>query len=383
MSAIEVGTWNVKAGYIGDVAPTQVLRSLWTPLSTRESGMNFMSLLRRISPASRAEMAEEDLVLRPMWSMRALESFKEPHVETLLRLHRHVLQCSSEEDPLMLVLPELWHERLDVMQTLCGLVLEGDIAPALYCIRPSVAWTLSQGRSTALVTDIGYSHVTTAAVLDGQTLRLSVDSHPMGAAAVTAQFSEMLRPSLQGPIASTFSHLSDHARGHLLQEMASEVKDRVGFVLSHRLSLAQAPAATEFRAPDGTPIELRPEERSQPYEVLFGSEAGRFNVAEMIVRVKAGLDPEWQAVTVQHLIAGGTSATPGLLPRLVEELKDKDAAYGRYDQEGGIQRVKKHRDGAWVGASLAASSSSFFPLWISKTEWEDEGEGVLYRKFFY
>eukprot|EP00796_Vickermania_ingenoplastis_P004390 gene4390-3192_t len=336
MSVIELGTWGVRAGYIGDVVPTRLLRSAHCPQAAEET--HIMSMLRRMSHEGAAECE-----LIPMWCPRTLESHREAHVESLLHLHRHLLQC-YDEDPLMLVAPEAWHERSDMVDSLCQMVLEGGIAPSLYCCRPSVAWTLGQGRSSALVTDIGYSHVTIAAVLDGQVLRHTVESAPVGSAAVLAQFQASLRPTLQMALPAAFPHLRAEARGQLEVEVASDLMEKVSFVASHEMPVTRPPPVAGYRAPDGTPISLTPAQRCQPYEVLFRCEEGGFHLAELVTRSKNRLDPEWQASCVHHLVAGGCSAAPGLLPRLAEELGDKDAAYGRYEQHA----ARPH--GAWVGA---------------------------------
>lgn len=363
MAVVEVGTWNVRAGYIGDVVPTYSLRSM--------GGFPITSLGGSLASCTAREV-------EPMWNLRALETFPEGHIDALRHIRNNLLQC-GEEEPLMLVVPELWHERLDVMEQLCRLILESHVAPALYFCRPSVAWTLSQGRSSALVTDFGYSHVTSAAVLDGQTLRHTVESIPVGSAAVLAQYKEMLQPVLQPALTSCFPHLDGCGREVLGREISSEIMERVGFVASHAVPVTQPPAVPEYRAPDGMPISLTPEQRCQPFEVFFG----RLNAADVIARTKVRLDPEWQASTVPHLIVGGVpSGVPGVLPRLIEELKDRDSAYRRYEEDNGLQ-IAKRRDGAWTGASLAGSSSSFFPLWITQGEWMEDGPSVLHRKLFY
>lgn len=407
----------------------------------------------------------------------------------------------------MLVVPEVWHENFSVMGRLAETVLEGGVASSFYCCRPSVAVALREGRASAVVTDFGFSHLTTAAVLDGQTLRRSVVSAPFGAAAVQNQFLHSMSASLREGEASgqgettenkeeqkrsahwgaylphAFPHLSSVGQQVASWEVARTMLQLRGRVVTRdgaaaaaaamssscaplsvstdaasdgtdgRTTLAdashsvpplvsdtplesRAAAAAPFRTPDGSLLHLTPEQCSQPYEMYFGgmaiddicrymttpmvsgspvhwqqseglgwkpfcrmekkmeghrsfasppSSSSSFHVADMIVGVKQGLDPEWQASALPHIFTGGISVTPGFFPRLQEELMDKDAAYRRYAACGALQ-LSTHAGGgyaAFTGASLAALSSSFFPLWIRRSEWEEEGLSILFRKFFY
>lgn len=36
--------------------------------------------------------------------------------------------------------------------------------------------------------------------------------------------------------------------------------------------------------------------------------------------------------------------------------------------------------GAWIGGSILASLGTFQQMWVSRTEWEEEGAAVLERK---
>lgn len=399
MAVVELGTYTVRAGYAGDVATTYASRAICCP-SVPEA-VDFISVLtsaarnlqKRESPACEAaggpsQASYDGDSFLPLWSLRRLEEAPAAHMAMLTQLKRRVLRCTAEE-PLCLVVPELWHERLDVMKAIFELVLEtADLTSALYCMRPSVGWTLSAGKASSVVMDIGHSHTTTTAVLDGYALRHSIDSAPVGGDAVTAQYGEILK-DYRDAFLTPWSHLSCHpAAAELLwQEVVSDIKHCFGRVATRSgdLSNSAAPPSPllNLQTPDGEQLQLKERYSHLPYEIFFDSSTtGGFNAATMLSTCKQRMDPEWQVHAIPHLLAGAGGRVPGFRDRMVSELKEKDSSYFRYEREGAVQ-VAESSDGAWIGASMAAASSSFEPLWVTRTEWNEEGLSVLQRKLFY
>lgn len=599
MSVIEVGSWEVRGGYIGDTTPFFRRPSLWCRGMEEVGDSTFSSLLKFVSsmessvgqrtdvflPSSSTTLCEAAAAVSSspppplsssfscspappplsssgvtsLWNLSSFSSFPEVHGNALRRYRRRLLRGifhtetnmdEDAEEELVLVVPEVWHEQLEVMASLAEVVLEGQVASSFYCCRPSVGISLREGRSSAVVTDFGFSHLTTAAVLDGQTLRQSVESAPFGSAAVLSCFMQSLqeplvagtllpRPPLPLPrqqeqkssgggggevsgssttvgtpggmmmmTPRTIPSRSSVRDGLVSMEVANAILRQKGRVRTTPFSSSSFPFSVtaagtssssaymvsesrgggvgasspsppppppsflsesrnvseslqsgggwgdggeeEFYAPDGSILRLSSRQCSQPFEIFFGgmevenilslmtipiggeyicwqqSSAGWrwrnpknssgivdsnhtvggypsgvpssscsnttttsssshcFHVGDMIVRVKQNMDPEWQSTALPHIFSGGVSGTPGFLPRLTQELRDRDAAYDRYAACGALQ-VASHGEGygAFGGASLAALSSSFFPLWVSRAEWEEDGVSVLFRKFFY
>lgn len=527
MSVIEIGSYELRGGYIGDSAPFFRRPSLWCNGMEDVGDCTFSSLLRftsspefyeanKMGAPPSASFTSSSSLITPMWNTSSFLTSPKLHGDALHRCRRHLLGCTFEEsEPLMLVVPEVWHESFSVMELLAETVLEGGVASSFYCCRPSVAVAFREGRASAVITDFGFSHLTTAAVLDGQTLRHSIVSAPFGSAAVRNQLLHSMSVSLEegreeennengekrsennsssGYLPRAFPHLSSIGQQVASWEVSRTILQLRGSVVTKDGAVEAAAAKTSsccpplsvpvdaatsapaaaafggmggqttssdtgpqvsslvgdtpldsrfppsFRTPDGSLLHLTPEQCTQPYEMYFGgmtveeitrymttpmvsgipihwqqSEGWRweqfcrmgkeregnrdhrlcsssfspssssFHVADMIVGVKQGLDPEWQASALPHIFTGGISVTPGFFPRLKEELRNKDAAYGRYAACGALQ-LSTHAGGgyaAFTGASLVALSSSFFPLWIRRSEWEEEGLSVLFRKFFY
>ncbi|CAG9582255.1 putative actin-like protein [Leishmania major strain Friedlin] len=423
MSVVEVGTFNVRAGYIGDATCTRCVPALRAAAAPEE--VDLISLLYAAGksldtaplPSSSAFANEEaggpadsllsqgsgapPNALLPLWSLRQVERHPKQHIDSLRRLKRDVLE-NAEQDPLCLVLPEIWHERIDVMEALFQLILEAPgLTTALYCMRPSVGWTFASGAASSIVLDVGHSHTTVTAVLDGYALRHSVDTIPVGGDAVTAQYSELL--SKHRPVVEAAAPVLSHStvREIYWRDWVADVKHCLARVLPYQggtgsvasaagkgsaltaVKEAAVRAAADLQAPDGARVHLDERKAALPFEVFF-SAAGdeKRNVATLMAMCKRQMDPEWQLHTVPHLLAGAGSLVPGFRDRVVEELKAQDSSYFRYERDG-VLNMAQTADGAWVGASMAASSSSFEPLWVTRGEWAEEGASVLYRKLFY
>lgn len=376
MAVVEVGTFNIRSGYVGDIACTRRLPSLRCSDAPEET--DFVSMMIASSATGGDDHQNR---LSPLWSLRSLQNDCGGHASYLRNTKSLLLGCAVS-DPLMLVVPEVWHERLDVMRALFEMVLEdGGIASSMYCMRPSVGWALAAGKASAVVLDVGHSHTTVTAVLDGFALRQTVDSAAVGGAAVTAQFEAAAGPIASAIMTAAYPELSQHpeARRYLLEDHISDIKHLVGYVSSS----ASPPPLRSLRTPDGAKVHFTQEQRCGPFELFFSSDPQlRFNVADMLITCKNRIDPEWRLQTVHHVLGGAGSLVPGFKNRVVRELTERDSAYVRYARDQGISLAKSEED-AWMGASIAASSSSFAPLWVSKADWEEEGESVLSRKIFY
>jgi actin-related protein len=418
MAVVEVGTYNTRAGYIGDVTCTRCVRSLRSTAAPEE--VDLFSILysasRSIDDTAMLPLLHEvetggsnglgttaapSEALLQLWSLRQLEGHADAHMDALRRMKKDVLEC-SEQDPLCLVLPEVWHERIDVMEALFQVILETPgLTTALYCMRPSVGWTFSSGAASSIVLDVGHSHTTVTAVLDGYALRHSVDTLPVGGDAMTAQYSELLakyRPAVE---AAAPALSQGFARDVYWSDWVADVKHCFARVLPYHVAGGSGRASTDngtaaaaastatsavgpdLQAPDGTRVLLDERKAAAPFELFFRDTADKKgSVAAMMATCKRRMDPEWQLHTVPHLLAGAGSRVPGFRDRVLEELKAQDSSYFRYERDGAMSVVQSS-DGAWAGASMAASSSSFAPLWVTRGEWAEEGASVLHRKLFY
>ncbi|EAN97086.1 putative actin-like protein [Trypanosoma cruzi] len=372
MAVVEVG-WTIRAGYIGDARCTRQSSSICFRDGPMET--SFPSILMA------AEATGVDII-QSVWTVCSLERGMNQNVEQLEYIMGNKLQC-SKDDPLMLVLPEALHERTDLVRELFRVVLEAGFTSALYCFRPSVAWTLASGRTSAVVLDVGHNQATTTAVLDGYALRNTVASSSLAGRSVTGRLIEMLDREQLDSLESIKRYRVPSIRNWALDDMVNDIKRMACFVrVGHsNFSLKEEPLV--LRAPDGNSVTVSASARTEPYEMLFSPPTGfGVSLAELVVSCKKRLDPEWLQQAVPHVFCGGTSQAPGFCDRIIKEAQKRDSCYFRYEKEGSFH-VFGAVDGAWTGASLAAASSSFASLWVTRADLEEEGDSVLYRKLLY
>ncbi|AAZ10689.1 actin, putative [Trypanosoma equiperdum] len=372
MAVVEIG-WNVRAGYVGDTRCARQFPSLHLLEPPAET--SFPSVLMAADGAGSESVSS-------MWTLQSLDAQRDSNMDYLSRIIGDELHCLKEET-LTLVVPEVWHERFDVMRALFHSVLESGVATALYCLRPSVAWALSSGKCSTVVLDVGHSHATAAAVLDGYALRGTVASSDVAGKVVTEVLKGMLDSEQLQALEGVARFKTPTVRALAMDDLVGDIKRLACTVRTDASESNKEEGSLVLRAPDGSAITVEGRARVEAYEVLFRSVGGfGSSLGDLVVGCKQRLDPEWQLQFVSHTLCGGTAQAPGFRERLLTEVQQRDSCYFRYEKEGGFH-LSRAVDGAWVGASLATDSSSFASLWITRADMEEEGDSVLYRKLFY
>ena len=79
-------------------------------------------------------------------------------------------------------------------------------------------------------------------------------------------------------------------------------------------------------------------------------------------------------------LSDGTSMFNGLQERLTKEIKA--LAPKSMKQEVRVIVSPERRFATWIGGSILSSFSEFESCWITKTEYEEQGETIVRRKCF-
>ncbi|CUI15563.1 actin-like protein, putative [Bodo saltans] len=416
MSVIDAGSFAVRCGSIGEATSSMSLapfsyngmsndneedsvllhhRSRWTASSRRYTWNQLLT-----DPRVDVERSV------PLWTTESIQNHLPEHVEQLSYIASKALGFRSA-DPLMLVLQEAWHERLERVSALASALLEGEITSALYFARPSVCIALSQGKPTAVVVDCGHSQTTAAVVCDGYVARRSIITAPVAGSAVTSTLLHHISLPYERTLSSRCLDASAAhpkrialARFFAMQEV-KEVWAVVGGGVdggkgaSGGVSAPTEPAMQRFFAPDGAELHLSDDAtrsgldvarlRDSCFDQLFresthapGEHAQSIHIPKTILKVRRNVDIEMRAATLPHILGGGTSQAPRFAARVTAELKTLDSQYFKAPPP-----IVASANSAWKGASMSAESSAFMPLWITKAELAEEGTSVLRRKLCY
>jgi actin-related protein len=78
------------------------------------------------------------------------------------------------------------------------------------------------------------------------------------------------------------------------------------------------------------------------------------------------------------ILSGGSTMFPGTPERLMKELKSLVPTNTKVNVVGPPEREYL----AWVGGSILGSMATFQAMWISKTEYVENGSSLVHRKCF-
>lgn len=266
--------------------------------------------------------------------------------------------------------------------------------PALFTSKSDVLACFANGRTTGLVVDCGHGSSHVVSVLDGLALEKSCEISEVGGAALDQDLltavNHLLGPKKhvrsrfevnakmsQTPLAEA---LWDQARLAVVREM-KETLCRVSDLPMSELLSSQIPKVP-YELPDGTILDVGAERFNTP-ERLFASDPSscvtQKPLQEMALKVIQSGEIELRKdLCANVILTGGGSTFDNLAVRLEREMTALLPA---------ILKVKviaanpsERRIGVWMGGSILASLGSFHDLWMSKSEYEEEGGASLLRR---
>ena len=77
-------------------------------------------------------------------------------------------------------------------------------------------------------------------------------------------------------------------------------------------------------------------------------------------------------------LAGGSTMFPGFGDRLLNELK----VLAPKDIKIRLQAPPERKYSVWMGGSILASLTTFNKLWVTASEYEENGVGIIHKKTF-
>jgi actin, other eukaryote len=147
-----------------------------------------------------------------------------------------------------------------------------------------------------------------------------------------------------------------------------------------RISSGGAAEEKQYELPDGTVIRCTEEHLSTP-DVLFdtslqrrGTAADGLGLADAVANAAiAAADADVAYSNV--VLCGGTSLTPGLGAKLMEELRR------RHGGKVSVITPVDRKYSAWIGGSALALTSPMDNLWISQDLYDEEGPQIVNRQW--
>jgi len=141
------------------------------------------------------------------------------------------------------------------------------------------------------------------------------------------------------------------------------------------------PSTHKFKLPDGNIIELGSERFRAP-ELLFNPDlVGEeyMGVHECLVNSIKRSDLDLRRTLYENIvISGGSTLFPGFGDRLLSEVKH----LAPKDLKIKIAAPPQRKFTTWMGGSILASLPTFKKMWISASEYDEDGASIVHRKSF-
>lgn len=246
--------------------------------------------------------------------------------------------------------------------------------PALYIQMQPILSLYASGRTTGVVLDSGDGVTAVVPVFEGFALPHAIQRIDVAGRDVTNYLQLLLRKS--GHNFHTSSEM----------EVVKDIKETKCYVHFNidkveKEDSADSDPDLEYTLPDGKVIYIGAEKYRAP-EVLFNPALIGLEypgVHQTLVNSISKCDLDIRRRLFEDIIlAGGTTSMDGFGDRLLSEVRKlapRDTKIKIWAPPGRLLST-------WVGGSIIASLATFSKMWITRAEYAEDGQNIIYRKTF-
>eukprot|EP01053_Blabericola_migrator_P009537 Blabericola_migrator_1__9536@NODE_518_length_7920_cov_188_180568_g396_i0_p3_GENE_NODE_518_length_7920_cov_188_180568_g396_i0NODE_518_length_7920_cov_188_180568_g396_i0_p3_ORF_typecomplete_len395_score52_44Actin/PF00022_19/1_9e108MreB_Mbl/PF06723_13/3_6e05MreB_Mbl/PF06723_13/2_9_NODE_518_length_7920_cov_188_180568_g396_i034784662 len=380
---IDNGSGAIKAGFAGHTKPAVVMPTyVGRPKNVRcmagaPDGEQF--------PGNRASEFKGLLKLSYPMEHGVIKDWND--MELLWSSVYNDLKVPPEGHPVLLTEPPL--NPAENRNKMMEVFFDSFNVPAFYISLQAVLALYTSGRTSGIVLDIGdgVSHV--VPVMSGFALVHSMKRADVAGRDVTEYLALLLRRS--GRVFHTSAEMEivkaiKETTCYVSYASAKEEFSKDGYVLldkggTSRVGDPAGGQATVFTytLPDGTSLPLSFERHRAP-EILFNPSMVALEypgvhqlVGLSLARTDLDLRKE---LTSQIVLSGGSTMFSGFVDRLLSELRRMTAK----DSLIRVYAPPERQLATFVGGSILASLSTFKHLWVTHTQYEEEGPTAIFRR---
>ncbi|XP_013143536.1 PREDICTED: alpha-centractin [Papilio polytes] len=242
--------------------------------------------------------------------------------------------------------------------------------PALFLSMQAVLSLYATGRTTGVVLDSGDGVTHAVPIYEGFAMPHSIMRVDVAGRDVTRYLRLLLRK--EGVNLRTSAEL----------EIVKSIKERACYLSPNPLKEETLDSErAQYTLPDGTLLEIG-QARFRAPEVLFrpdliGEECEGLHEVLMFSIQKSDMD--LRKVLYQNIVlSGGSTLFRGFGDRLLAEIR----RLAPKDMKIRISAPQERLYSTWIGGSILASLDTFRKMWVSKREYDEEGQRAVHRKTF-
>ena len=253
-------------------------------------------------------------------------------------------------------------------------------SPATFIENTSTLSLYSSGRVTGLVVDSGQRKTNVVPIYQGFTIKKAIQSMDIGGEDLTDYLIKLLGKNGYSFGTARERYLfKDKALLSHDYKYARDIKEKLGDVICNNRSYNEN--AIYYELPDKQVI-IVGKERYQCTEPLFqpsliGSESNNLieTIKDSITKVAIDIHQPFYS---NIILSGGNSAFPGLSERIKSELINIAPPLSRISFSFSPEGERKYHP--WIGGAIITSIPSFDIMWITKEEYNEYGNSIIFRK---
>ena len=243
--------------------------------------------------------------------------------------------------------------------------------PALYIADPATLSMYSIGKYTGLAIDSGDGGTSISPIFDGFPLR-----HALALLRLAGRDHTELMRILLYEVGKNFSTTAEN-------EIVKDIKEKACYVALDYDEEFKCFEPFDYELPDGNHVIIKDQRFRCPEALFKPSLCGLYDQGidyESYWSIqKCDIDIRKELYS-NIVLSGGNTMYNGLVERLTKEIKS--LAPESMKEEVKVIASPGRKFAAWIGGSILSSLSTFESMWITKTEFEENGASIVHKKCF-